>query len=141
MPIFRNNRNLKIRVLSTHKLLLTRKADTKGEWIAGAYVEDESEDQELEVVGSLQPYKKGTTTIDLPDGVYTNDIKIFYTRDDIKTADEFDKSSADTVEINGFKYYAKMRMEQSGFPTVGGINHNAVVFIRENLNTGKEAFQ
>lgn len=113
------------------EVLIRRYSDVKGKWVLGEYLEEGEAIEEV-VIGSLQPYRKGKFSIDLPDGSLTSDVKILITEDEIHTVDEFDQHRADVAIIDGFEWYAKRKHSYRGF---NSLNHDEVMFIRQDRDT------
>lgn len=59
---------------------------------------------EIETKGSLQPYRRGATTIVEPEGIKTRSILIYYTASKLNTVEEGLDIEADFLLLNGRKY-------------------------------------
>lgn len=93
----------RLRILSRNTLQFIRKKttgsyDDKGKWVGG---EDKAP---FKVKGSLQPFEQGKTRIDLPTGVTSSDVRLFYTDCELHTADEHSNQESDTTTIDGREF-------------------------------------
>lgn len=96
-----------IQLMNTTTLTFTRDDvatkgyyDTSGEWVAASTVN-------VDILGSLQPYRgKGVSNSrDIKDmGYVTRDLKVFYCKDAVYSANEFSGIKADRTTIDGLVY-------------------------------------
>lgn len=117
-----------MRLLNRHKVLILRNAlkghyDLNGDWV------DNSEPIEMHVIGNVQPYLKSNTQVKLPDGIREDDVRIFYTRAVLQTANKKNGTMADKMVYKGTHYEAFTVFDWGG---QGRLEHHAVVFIKED---------
>lgn len=73
--------------------------DDDGNWI------DNTADEVVPIVCSLQPFRNGDQQLDLPDGIRSEDAYFIYTKTEILSADDRQPTQkADETEIKGVRY-------------------------------------
>lgn len=82
--------------------------------------------------GSLQPWSKGEMQIEVPAGVRVKDVRLFYTKTKLQTADEQLGKDPDTTTIDGIEYevYDQADWNQYGL----SVDHYCAVLIRRDWN-------
>lgn len=121
-----------IKLLKTHTLTITREGDAvdkgyydeSGQWI------NPTTSIQFTSIGSLQPYAANNKSFVLPEGTKTSDTKIFYTTDDLRTAEQYDNLPADKTELNGLVYTCFAEADWEGYGLCP--DHRAYVFLRDN---------
>lgn len=102
--------------------------DNNGNWVDGAT------DPSITTFNcNLQPYQDGHSQITLPEGIKSTDAFVAYTKTEIKTADEFNMTSADQTTYKSRQYYAHAAMDWTkalGRFGTGRLDHYEVIFIR-----------
>lgn len=73
--------------------------DESGRWVEGGITP-------IATTGSLQPFKDGNKQTILPEGRRADEAYLYFTKTKINTANQFDDTNPDTVEIDGREYYA-----------------------------------
>lgn len=95
----------------------------EGDWVEGGSTP-------VDIFCSIQPFQKGTTRVVLPSGITTSDALTIYTKSEVKTADQYDFSTADRATIDSKVYIATNIMNWSRHK-LRTANYE-VVFIRED---------
>ena len=116
-------------LLSLTTISLTRNSgdyDADGKWVTGA-------DTPITIKGNIQPVwrqsNSGIISQALAEGIQIEDIRIVYTRDDVRTFSTTSKAMADRITIDGLTYYAYRMRKWTYYGT--DIDHNEVFFVRE----------
>lgn len=97
-----------------------------GEWVRGTTTT-------LNVECNLQPYRRGTEQMTLPEGVRSEDVLIMYTKTPIRAVDQFDKTLADETTIKNREYVALM-VEDWNLNNLK-LDHYKVYWVRKDLAT------
>ena len=121
------------RLLTTHTLEFIRKATDGGYNDDGDWVEGTAQPP-FEEKGSLQPFQKGKSKVDLPKGVTAKDVRLFYTKADLLIADEYLDQEADKTTIEGIPYQVWHIEPWKGHGLRSG--HNKVFLVREDKMNG-----
>lgn len=117
---------MKTRIFNT-KLTLERHTGGKKD-INNRYVDNPPE--EIEGYFSVQPYKKGTKQMILPDGIKSEDAYITYGKTYVQPVDHFLGLKADRVKIKN-KYYIADQCLDWTFPG-SNADHYKTLFVRED---------
>lgn len=82
--------------------------------------------------GSLQPWSKGEMQVEVPAGVRVKDVRLFYTKTKLQTADEQLEKDPDTTTIDGIEYevYDQADWNQYGL----SVDHYCAVLVRKDWN-------
>jgi len=114
-------------LLSTHTLTFTRKA-------AAALGDDgrltDGTTSSFCATGSLQPLKGIQQNI-LPQGKTSADARRFYTKTEVKTADQFNRTPADETVIGGRTYEVFTVEDWSGYGT--DEDHYKCILLRKDM--------
>lgn len=119
--------------------LLKAKTLTFKSFAEGYFDEDglyfDGYETEFDAQGSLQPANGATRSV-LPEGVSTEDVRVFFTRDSILTANQLDNTQAYETDIGGFTYV----VTNSGPWVDSGlsIDHYEVILIRKDKNENED---
>lgn len=121
-----------IKLLKTHTLTITREGndtdkgryDESGKWINPTATED------FDVIGNLQSYKAANAQKVLPEGTRTSDVKIFYTKEDLRTMEQFNNLPADKATINSKVYTVFTELDWTEFNLTP--DHRAYIFLMDN---------
>lgn len=100
-----------ISLLQTHSITFSRPSSgyyVDGEWVDGAITTIPS-------TGSLQPYKQGKVSLIPPEGLRTTDLRLYYTKTLLRTADEFQDITADYCVIGGRQFQVFDFEDWSGY--------------------------
>lgn len=122
-----------MRLLSRTQLIFERFSEGQfnksGLWEDGAI-------RRVPVKGSLQPYQSGVSSLTLPEGVMSSDVKVFYTADEVLSANHLKNTQADEVSIGGVKYTVKGVMP---FTNTGlNLDHYEVYLYRKDKNESED---
>lgn len=118
-------------LMSTHSLIFSipgvsyRGSDSL--WVEGT-------PSALKTIGSLQAFSRGKETLVLPEGLRSQDARVYYSKDTIPLLDEYTESKASSVTIDGKKFYAFDVEHNVGFGLVA--DHYKYYLLRKPLNTG-----
>ena len=119
--------------------LLRAKTVTFTSFAEGYYDDDglyfDGNEASFDVKGSLQPFEGMSRSI-LPEGVSTEDVRVFYTKDEILTANQLDNTQAYEADIGGFTFVVTMASPwiDSGV----SLNHHRVILIRKDKNENED---
>ena len=123
-----------LRLLKTHTLSISRKDPDTGyidpttrRWVEGTATA-------IDVQGSLQPFRSGESLIDLPEGIRTQDTRVFYSVDEIKTELEEINQEADETVIDNIAYKCFFVEPWKGLGL--SIEHYRSIFIRKDKLSG-----
>ncbi len=99
-----------MRLMNTHSVVFTRTGTPteKPRFNSTGRAVHPDETSEITATGSLQPYSTMNNRLPLPEGVREEDCRIFYSKDDLRTVEQFNNNLADKAEIEG-KWYKVMR--------------------------------
>lgn len=84
----------------------------------------------LGVKGSLQPMRQGDSQIKLPEGVTSDDVRVFYTKTKIFASNTNTKKPSDTTVIDSQEFEAFRVFDWTGFGLE--TDHYKAVFIRKD---------
>lgn len=117
------------RLLQKNTLTFTRKTtngtyDDSGNWVEGV------DEPSFNVKGSLQPFERGNSREDLPEGVSANDIRVFYTATELKTIEEYNNQESDSTTINGIEYICYFA--EDWFTPAYRLSHYKVFLIKKD---------
>ena len=94
-----------MRLLKTQTITVYRKGtegyiNADGDWVPGTDADP------FDIEGNLQPYKRGKTRIEPPEGVRTQDMRVLYTSRNygLYTSDEDSNQEPDEIELDGVRY-------------------------------------
>lgn len=102
--------------------------DDDGLWSDGV-------EKTFNVKGSLQPFSGSTRNV-LPEGVTSEDARVFYTKDKILTTNQLNNTQAYEATIDGFTFV----VSGSGDWTGSGLSldHYKVVLVRKDKNENED---
>jgi hypothetical protein len=112
------------RLLRKNSLIFKRKAkegdglwDDNGIWVDAEFWQDgqpgywtdtgdwvNGDDVLIPTKGNLQPFKQGKERIDLPEGIRSSEVKIYYTTTKLETADDHENGLPDETIIDNVVY-------------------------------------
>ena len=97
--------------------------NSNGEWVEGGTI------SKL-IKGNLQAFGAGEKSFLLPNGRTTSDLRVFFSKEDLNTLDEFDKTKADYCLINGKKYFVRSKEDNTTSKLLA--SHFKYLLIREH---------
>jgi hypothetical protein len=104
-----------IDLLNTHSLTFYRDGDG-GVDLDGNFVEGIR--SPISTKGSLQPFREsrgGMSMKLLQQGLEVDDSKVYYTKSNLNTVDEYAERLADYTEIGGIKYVVSFKADWTGY--------------------------
>ena len=97
-----------------------------GEWVSGASTP-------TDISCNIQPFRKGVSQSILPQGISASDVLVIYSRTEMKTANEFNNTRADTATIDGLTYEV-MAVENQARNSMS-LNHYKAYWVRQDKLT------
>jgi hypothetical protein len=102
--------------------------DENGDWTSDVLPD------EVDIQASVQPFwrqsSNGKTRVSLPEGVRVEDVRVIYTKDEIKTSGISSKREADRITLEDTTYYAYLKRNWTLYGL--SVDHFEVFFIRDD---------
>lgn len=120
-----------LKLFNTHSLQFLNPTvgtyDAHMRWVAGTPTK-------VNTKGSLQPYRKGTETIALPEGMKSEDGRVYFCKTLLTTSDQFDGTNASTTVIGGKTFYVYDKEDFTGYGLLA--DHYKYYLVRESFKQG-----
>ena len=120
-------------LLKETKLTFQRQSGQDELQLDGTYARTPSTSFDAE--GSLQPYKKGKVATKLPEGVTTDNAYVFFTKTKLNTYNTFNKTLADTTEIDN-RTFEVVEFQDWSYTSLTP-NHFMAVLVMQDKNSGR----
>ena len=116
------------RLFNTHTLTITRtQANTGYIDEDGNYVDGTTSNFDINC--NIQPFRKGDTEMELPEGVRSEDVRVIYTKTQLLNNIEQLNQEADTTVIDGLQYECHNVATWIGYQLRAAENYK-VMFVR-----------
>ena len=90
----------------------------------------------IDAVGNLQPWTPYNNQLVLPEGTREQDLRIYYTKTELRVVDQYENLPADETTIDGDNWTVFTKQPWTGYSLTP--DHNSYVLIRDNPRSGTQ---